>query len=46
VPFTNNVASSNPDTTLCDKFVSDLWQVGSDLHVLRISPPIKRTNCI
>jgi hypothetical protein len=29
--------------TLCDKFVSDLWQVGGFLWVLRFPPPIKLT---
>jgi len=31
------------DTTFCDKFVSDLWQVGGFLWVLRFPPPIKLT---
>ena len=31
------------DTTLCDKFVSDLRQVGGFLRVLRFPPPIKMT---
>jgi len=30
-----------PDATLCDKFGSDLWQVGDFLRVLRFPPPIK-----
>jgi hypothetical protein len=30
-------------TTLCDKFVSDLWQVSGFLQVLRFPPPIKLT---
>ena len=29
------------DTTLCDKFVSDLWQVGGFLWILWFPPPIK-----
>jgi len=31
------------DTTLCDKFISDLRQVGGFLRVLRFPPPIKLT---
>ena len=31
------------DTTLCDKFVSDLRQVGGFLWVLMFPPPIKLT---
>jgi len=33
-------------TTLCDKFVSDLRQVGGFLRVLRFPPPIKLTATI
>ena len=29
------------DTTLCEKFISDLRQVGGCLRVLRFPPPIK-----
>ena len=32
------------DTTLCDKVVSDLWQVGGFLQVLWFPPPIKLTH--
>ena len=31
------------DTTLCDKFVSELWQVDDFLWVLRFPPPTKLT---
>jgi hypothetical protein len=31
------------DTTLRDKFFSDLWQVGGFLRVLQFPPPIKLT---
>jgi hypothetical protein len=34
------------DTTLCDKFVSDLRQVGGFLRVLRFPPSIKLTATI
>ena len=34
------------DTTLCDKFVSDLRQVGGFLRILRFPPPIKLTTMI
>ena len=33
------------DTTLCDKFVSDLRQVGCFLWVIRFPPPKKKTDC-
>jgi hypothetical protein len=29
------------DSKLCDKFVSDLWQVGGSLRILRFTSPIK-----
>jgi len=32
------------DTALCDKVVSDLWQVGGFLQVLWFLPPIKLTH--
>jgi hypothetical protein len=41
-----NSGKSVLDTTLCDKFVSNLWQVGGFLRVLRFSPPIKQTATI
>ena len=34
------------DTALCDKFVSDLQQVGGFLRILRFPPPIKLTTMI
>jgi hypothetical protein len=34
------------DTTLCDKFVSDLREIGGFLRVLRFPPPIKLTTTI
>jgi len=34
------------DTTLCDKFVSGLRQVGGFLQVLQFPPPIKLTATI
>ena len=34
------------DTTLCDKVVSDLRQVGGFLRVLRFPPPMKLTTTI
>jgi hypothetical protein len=34
------------NTTLCDKFVSDLWQVGGFIRVLWFAPPIKLTAMI
>ena len=34
------------DTTLCDKFVSNLRQVGAFLRALRFSPPINLTATI
>jgi hypothetical protein len=37
---------SVPNTTSCDKFVSDLRQVGGFLRVLRFPPPIKLTATI
>jgi hypothetical protein len=52
VPVTTNVKNSNPaqggllDTTLYDKIVSDLRQVGGYLRVLRFPPSIKLTATI
>ena len=50
VPITTNVASSNPAHVkvfsiqhYVIKFVSDLWQVGGFLRVLRFPPTIKLT---
>jgi hypothetical protein len=53
VPVTTKVVSSNPvhDEVYSIqhyviKFVSDLWQVGGFLRVLRFHPPIKLTATI
>ena len=51
VPITTSIVSSKPaltwlDTTLCEKFVSDLQQVCGLLRVHRFSPPIKLTSTI
>ena len=53
VPITTKVVSSNLFhgevffvAILCDKFVSDLRQVGCFLRVLRFPPPIKVTSKI
>ena len=50
VSFTTNVVSSNPAHDVVYsiqhyviKFVSDLWQVGGLLRVIRFPPPIKLT---
>jgi len=47
VPITTNIVSLNPAqarcTTLCDKFVSDLWQV---CGFLQFPPPVKLTATI
>jgi hypothetical protein len=52
VPIATNVVSLTRsqggvlDTILCDKFVSDLRQVGGPLRVLRFPPAIKLTTTI
>jgi hypothetical protein len=53
VPITTKVVSLNPTNGKVYliqhnvmKFVSDLWQVGSFLWVLRFPPPIKLTDTI
>ena len=53
VPITTNIVSSNPahgEMYLIQhyviKLVSDLWQVGDFLRILRFSPPIKPTATI
>ena len=45
MPITTQVVSLNPvhNTTLCDKFVSNLQQVSGFLQVLQFPPPIKLT---
>jgi hypothetical protein len=50
VPITTNILSLNTahvlNTTFCDKFVSDLWQVCGFLWVPRFPPQIKLTATI
>ena len=50
VSISTNVVSSNPDhakcTTVCDKAVSDLRQMGGFLRVLWFPPPMKLTAII
>jgi hypothetical protein len=51
VPIITEAVSSNPTEVYSIehyviKFVSDLWQVGGFLRVLRFSPPIKLTATI
>jgi hypothetical protein len=50
VPITTNIGSSNPThgevysmQNYVIKFVSDLWQGGGFLRVLRFPPPINKT---
>ena len=51
VPITTNVVSESHSGEVYSiqhyvmKFVSDLWQVGSFLWVLRFPPPIKLKYC-
>jgi hypothetical protein len=52
VPITTNVVSNSTHGEVyliqhyVIKFVSDLWQVGGFLQVLRFAPPIKLTATI